>query len=122
VRRCTHRRLRTWLPRYLAALVSFAFFFTAPLVIGIWVAEMRVRKKCRERERKAQAPMTDQERRITDAASGVRNRLDAGHDIEAVTRFSEGFRARLPRQHRGVLRRAGLESNEAKRAVYNSSA
>jgi hypothetical protein len=103
----------------LAALVSFAFFYAATFAIAIWAAEMRIREE--RRERKAQAPMTDQERRITDAAAGVRNRLDAGHGIEAVIRFLKDsgldFLGSI-----SALRRACLEPNEAKRAVYNSSA
>jgi hypothetical protein len=105
----------------LAALVSFAFFYAATFAIAIWAAEMRIREERRERERKAQAPMTDQERRITDAAFGVRNRLDAGHDIEAVIRFLKDSGLDFL-DSISALRRAGLEPNEAKRAVYNSSA
>jgi hypothetical protein len=105
----------------LAALVSFAFLYAAAFALGIWAAEMRFREERRERERKAQAPMTDQARRTTNAASGARNRLVAGHDIEAVIRFLKDSGLDFL-DSISALRRAGLDPDEAKRAVYHSSA
>jgi hypothetical protein len=105
----------------LAALVSVAFFYAAIAAIAIWAAETRIREERRERERKAQAPMTDQEWRMTDATPGVLNRLAAAHDIEAVIRFLKDSRLDFL-DSISALRRAGLEPNEVKRAVYNSSA